>query len=72
MKEDKYDIIDEFSDSEWDHLIDCIFNVLKEKYTENDAKSFFKSLPFSLKEEALDFGMSDTAWQSNLTDFLNK
>lgn len=61
--------ISDLDKNDWDHFHDCIFNTTKVSLEEEDLKGVFDLLPDDLKDEAYEWGMSDTLWRDNFYDW---
>jgi hypothetical protein len=61
--------MEEFTKHDWNHMYDCIlqatWNTKKKKSTKNELIDIFNKLPEDLKEDAYEYGMSDTLWRDN-------
>jgi len=68
--------MEKFSKHDWDHMHDCIlhctWNTTKKKSTREELVELFDKLPDDLKEDAYEFGMSDTLWRDNFIEFFMK
>ncbi len=62
------DILD-FDKHDWDHMHDCIVNVTGKPSTREQLIEIFHTLPDDLREEALEWGMSDTCWRDNFITY---
>ena len=65
--------MEEFSKHDWAHMHDCIihctWNTTKKKSTREELVELFDKLPEYLKEDAYEFGMSDTLWRDNFIEY---
>lgn len=68
--------IEEFTKHEWDHMHDCVLHctwkTTKKKSTREELIELFNKLPDDLKEDAYEFGMSDTLWRDNFIKYYEK
>ncbi len=69
LKEYDDQLMQNFDDNDWNHLHDCIFHVKKTKSTRNELEKIFVTLPFNLKEEAIEWGMNDTLWRDKFITY---
>ena len=63
MKED-------FTKNDWDHFHDCIFHVTNEDVSMKQMELMFGALPEEMKEDAYEWGMSDTLWRDNFIEWM--
>lgn len=65
-----------FSDNDWNHMHDCVlhatWNTTQKRYTREELEELFDELPAVLKGEAVSWGMSDTVWRDNFTQWYVK
>lgn len=63
----------DFDKNDWDHMHDCIlhatWNTTKKKTSLEELKLIFETLPEDLKEEGIEFGMSDTVWREKFIEW---
>ena len=66
-------MIDKLNKNDWNHMHDCILNstweTTKTKSTREELIDIFNKLPEDLKQEAYEWGMSDTVWRENFTEW---
>ena len=69
-------MIDKLNKNDWDHMHDCILNATwettKTKSTREELIDIFNKLPEDLKQEAYEWGMNDTLWRENFTEWYNE
>lgn len=62
-----------FTENDWNHMHDCIleatWNTSQTKSTREELVLIFNMLPTYLKDEAFEFGMSDTLWREKFIDW---
>jgi len=75
-KEIEEEKLEKFTKNDWDHMHDCVlhatWNTSKKKSTREELIDLFKILPEDLKEEAYNWGMSDTPWREKFIDWYEK
>jgi hypothetical protein len=49
----------------YDCILQATWNTKKKKSTKNELIDIFNKLPEDLKEDAYEYGMSDTLWRDN-------
>lgn len=61
------------SDNDWNHLHDCIldltWNTSEKSCSREELIKIFEKLPFNLKYEATEWGMSDTLWRDKFREW---
>ncbi len=66
-------MIDKLNKNDWNHMHDCILNstweTTKIKSTREELIDIFNKLPEDLKQEAYEWGMNDTIWRENFTEW---
>lgn len=62
-----------FTDNDWNHMHDCILHVTwnteRKKCSREELQTIFESIPQNLKNEAYEFGMSDTLWRDKFIEW---
>lgn len=51
------------------HMATCMYHVNRERASDGEVHQAFNSLPDELLGEAISFGMSDTVWRENFTEW---
>ena len=68
--------MEEFTKNDWDHLHDCIlhatWDTTKKKSTREELIEIFNKLPEYIKDDAYEFGMSDTLWRDQFIEWYEK
>jgi hypothetical protein len=59
----------DFSENDWNHMHDCVYHVTKIKHSLEELEAIYSEMPDELKEDALEFGMSDTLWRDNFIEW---
>ena len=55
-----------------DCILHCTWNTTKKKSTREELVELFDKLPSVLKQEAYEFGMSDTLWRDNFIEYYDE
>lgn len=61
--------VEDFDFNSWGHMHDCIQNVSGVDSQIEQLVEVFNSLPFGLKNEALEWGMNDTLWREKFVEW---
>jgi hypothetical protein len=68
--------MEEFTQHHWNHMHDCIlhatWNTTKKKSTKEELVEIFNKLPEDLKEDAYEWGMSDTLWRDKFIEWYDE
>lgn len=66
-------MIESFDKHDWNHMHDCILHctweTTKKKSTREELIQIYNQLPEDLKNEAIDWGMSDTLWRDKFIEW---
>jgi len=65
-----------FTKNDWNHLHDCIleatWNTNKKKCNQTELEEIFRRLPEDMKNQAYEWGMSDTMWRDDFIRYYTR
>lgn len=69
LKDFNININKQLQQNDWDHMYDCIFDIIQKKSTKEELIDIFNMLPIYMKNDAYTYGMSDTVWRDKFIEW---